>query len=249
LQETDITAYQAIVAAGGDGTFFDVLNGYIKYHPQTQLPLALIPVGTGNSLSRDIVQNNSKLEDFVKIIQQQKNRLFDIAKVQAKNDCFYFANMMGFGFTTDVTLTAVKLKWFKNFAYTLGVLFNTIKLKTYPLQITVNGQTQIVDNTFITVSNSQYTGNDFHIAPKAKVDDGLLDIVMVNKVSRINLLKTFPKIFDGSYIHSPFVTYIQTDQVKFSSPHTKFTSPDGEILGQLPIEITVIPKAISLLVQ
>ncbi len=249
LQETVIAGYQAIVAAGGDGTFFDVLNGYLKNHSQTHIPLGLIPVGTGNSLSRDIALDNNDLEDFIKIIHQLKTKAFDVAKVDTEAGHFYFANMMGFGFTTDVTLTAIKLKWLKNFAYTLGVLFNTIKLKTYPLQITVNGQTQIVDNTFITVSNSQYTGNDFHIAPKAKVDDGLLDIIIVNKVSRLNLLKTFPKIFDGSYIHSPYVTYIQTDQIKFSSPHIKFTAPDGEVLGQLPIEISVIPKAISLLVQ
>ena len=61
-------------------------------------------------------------------------------------------------------------------------------------------------NTFITISNSKYTGSNLLIAPKAEINDKKIEIIIINKISRIQLLKTFPKIFDGSYIQSPYVT-------------------------------------------
>ncbi len=243
----NLSKYDALVAAGGDGSFFDILNAY-KNHPQkVSLPLGIIPMGTGNSLSRELLPAKGQLADFVKIIRQGHTKPVDIIKVKTENTSYYFANMMGFGFTTDVTLTAIKYKWLKKWAYTIGVLINTLKLKTYPLTYKIEGKSYTVDNLFVTVSNSKFSGNDFLIAPKAKMDDGLFDVVIVNKISRWNLLKTFPKIFDGSYINSPYVTYFQTNNISFKSSSTKITSPDGEIIGQLPVNIEILPKAIHLL--
>jgi YegS/Rv2252/BmrU family lipid kinase len=249
IKELDLSKYEALVAAGGDGSFFDIVNGYMKHRNGIEIPLGIIPVGTGNSLSRDITDNLDDFENFIKIIAQKNTKKFDIGRVDTKSKTFYFANMMGFGFTTDVTLTASKLKMFGSFAYTLGVLYNTIKLKTYPLKMTIDDKEYDLENTFITVSNSKYTGGNYLIAPKAVVDDGKIDVIIVNKIGRINLLKTFPKIFDGSYINSPFVDYIQAEKVKFEAIHEKIVSPDGEICGELPIKIETISKAINILID
>ncbi len=249
LAQKNINNYDALIAAGGDGSFFDLLNGYMKYHYNTPVPLGIIPVGTGNSLSRDVINNlkNNNLENFVKLIKLRHSKTFDIGKITTSQQVYYFVNMMGFGFTTDVTLTANKYKFFKSAAYIIGVLLNTLRLKTYPLEIEIDKQKQQVYNTFVTVSNSKYTGNDFLIAPHAKVNDGLLDVVIVNKISRLNLLKTFPKIFDGSYINSPYVNYQQVKKINFYSEQHKIISPDGEITGQLPVKIEVLPRAVSIL--
>ncbi len=73
----------------------------------------------------------------------------------------------------------------------MGVIYNTIKLNTLDLTITIDGEGQIFDNVFV----SKYTGGSYLIAPKAKLDDGKLNLIILNKliISRINLLKTFPK--------------------------------------------------------
>ncbi len=247
VQETDLSAYEALIIAGGDGSFFDVLNGYME--KQVEIPIGIIPVGTGNSLSKDISKRHDNLENFVKIIAEGHQKYFDVGKVSTNDKTFYFGNMTGFGFTTDVTLTGIKFKLLGDFAYTLGVIFNTIKLKTYPLQMIINGQTYNLQNTFVTVSNSRYAGGKMMVAPNAEIDDGLLDIVVVNKVSRLQLLKTFPKIFDGSYIQSEFVNYYQAPEVAFTTNHQKIVSPDGEIMGELPVKINVLPKAIKIFVE
>ncbi len=247
VQNTDLSDYDVLIVAGGDGSFFDVLNAYMTQ--SHKIPVAIIPVGTGNSLSKDVSLNASSLENFVKIIAGKQTKLFDAGKLETENKVYYFANMTGFGFTTDVTLTGIKYKFLGEFAYTLGVLLNVIKLKSYPLQMTLNGKTYEIDNTYVTISNSKYAGGKMLLAPDAKVDDGLLDVVTVNKVGRLDLLKTFPKIFDGTYISSPFVDYYQVKEAEFRSKYHKVVSPDGEILGSLPIKVSIVTKAFPLLTE
>ncbi len=245
-KDADLSLYSGLVVAGGDGSFFDVLNGYMQNPGSLNTPLGVLPVGTGNSLSRDILDNDNGLEDYVKLIAKGKTKSFDIAKVQSGEEIFYFANMMGFGMISDIVETASKLKVFNKMAYTLGVLYNTIKLAPYELKMIADGVEYNLNNIFIIVSNSRFTGGNYLIAPKAKIDDGMLDIIILNKLSRLNLLKTFPKIFDGSHINSKFVDYIQAKNITFEVKEPKLLSPDGEIYGKLPASISCIPTAINI---
>jgi diacylglycerol kinase (ATP) len=210
-----------------------------------KLPLGIIPVGSGNSLSRDLIDGGAPLTDFIRLIAGGTTRSMDIARVKTKEETFYYANMMGFGFIADVNKTATKLKALKAHAYTLGVLYRTIPLKTINLRMIVDGRELQMRNVFVIISNSRYTGGDYLIAPKAKLDDAKLDLIILNKLSRINLLKTFPKIFDGSHIHTPFVDYIQASEIKLEADTPVDLSPDGEVLGQFPAEVSCMPGAVE----
>lgn len=249
IKNIDLSIYQALIVVGGDGSFFDVLNGYIKNPSRNNTPIGILPVGTGNSLSRDVVNNTNKIEDFVRVIAKGKTQKFDIAKVQTADNTFYFANMMGLGFISDVTKTASNLKIFNKLSYTLGVLYNTLKLKTKPIKLMADGQEYDLNNVFVIVSNSKYTGGDYLIAPKAKINDGKLDLIIVDKLSRLNLLKTFPKTYSGTHIKTPFVKYIQATNIRFETNKEMQLSPDGELCCKLPAEIFCIHEAISIFVS
>ncbi len=243
---SNLEKYDAVIAAGGDGTVFDVVNGLLKYHKESKIPIGIIPVGTGNSLTNDIKTKDENLESYIEIIADKYTKKIDVLKAQTDNDCFYFINILGFGFSTDVTLDAVKFKMFGETAYTLSTLYNAIKLNTYELEIEINGNKRITENLFVSILNTRYGGGNFLLAPKAELDDGLMDVIIVNKVGRLQLLKTFTKVFDGSYIHSPFVEYLQVSKIKFSSKNKKKLSPDGEIMHNLPVEIEVLPKEVEI---
>ena len=246
IKNKDLSLYSGIVVAGGDGSFFDVLNGYMLNTNNFNIPLGILPIGTGNSLSREILDINNIIEDYITLIAEGNTKSFDIAKVQTEKETFYFANMMGFGMITDISATAAKLKIFNKMAYTLGVLYNTIKLSTFNLKMIADDKEYDLDNVFIIVSNSKYTGGNYLIAPKAEIDDGKLDLIILNKLRRIDLLNTFPKIFDGSHINTKFVDYIQAKDIRFEVKKAKVLAPDGEVYGELPASISCIPNAINI---
>jgi YegS/Rv2252/BmrU family lipid kinase len=249
VKDIDLRKYQALLVAGGDGSFFDALNGYMKNPTKDNTSLGILPVGTGNSLSRDVLNNTNSLDDFIRVIAEGKTQKFDIAKVQTTDNTFYFANMMGLGFISDVTKTASNLKIFNKLSYTLGVLYNTIKLKTNLIKLIADEKEFDLNNVFVIVSNSKYTGGDYLIAPKAEINDGKLDLIIVDKLSRLNLLKTFPKTFDGTHINTPFVQYIQATNIRFETDKQIQLSPDGELCCKLPAKILCIDKAVSIFVS
>ncbi len=238
--------YRGIIVIGGDGTLFDVVNAQMQLPADKRLPVGIIPVGTGNSVYRDVMGHEDHIHKAVSHILDGKLRSIDVFKVQTAQSVFYFINILGFGFTTDVTAQAIRYKFLGKQAYTLAILLKLIKMKSFPLQMELNGQVYQLTNTFVSVLNTKYAGGDLLMAPHARIDDGLMDVVIVNGVSRWELLKTFPKIYDGSYIQSPYVDYFQTDKIKFSSPHPKQLSPDGELFQELPIEIEVMANALKI---
>ncbi len=244
VSKSDLSLYDGLVAAGGDGTFFEVLNGFFRNEGKHDIPLGVLPVGTGNSLAQDIIENNDSLEDFIKLIKNGNTRAIDVIKVKNSSQEFYYANTMGLGYVSDVNITANGIKFFGKIAYTLGVLYHTMKLRTYPVKITYDDQVLNLNNVFISFSNSRYTGGNYFLAPAAKIDDGLIDLIIVNKLSRINLLKTFPKIFTGKHVETRFVDTLKAKNIKIETQSKKFLSPDGEIFGQTPVEISCMANGI-----
>lgn len=249
FEKRNLNNYSGIAIAGGDGSFFNAINAYFKLNNRIDIPFGVIPIGTGNSLSRDVIEGENEVDEFVKIIKKGKTKYFDLAKVKTEDDTFYYANMMGFGFITDIVETAAKLKIFGQFSYTLGVLYRTMKMNTLDLKMTVDGVEHNLDNLFVIISNSRFTGGNYLVAPKAKLDDGKLDLIIMNKLSRINLLKTFPKIFDGSHVDTEFVDYIHAKEIKFETNVPTVLAPDGEVYGQFPMVVSCVPKAIRMFVE
>ncbi len=238
--------YQGIFVIGGDGTLFDIVNAQMNLPNEKRLPLAVIPAGTGNSVYMDLFGTDpQQIEKSIERVLNNKTKKIDVLQVKTSQKIFYFINILGFGFTTDVTRQAVHYKFFGKQAYTLAILKKLIGLKSYPLLMELKGKKYELHNTFVSILNTKYAGGNLLMAPKALHNDGLMDVIVVNKLSRWELLKTFPKIYDGSYIESPYVDYFQTDKIKFSSPQHKQLSPDGELCQELPVEIEVIPEALE----
>jgi len=244
VRETNFEGFDGVFAAGGDGTIMEVANGYLQNPAIKKPPFGILPIGTGNAFIRDLGFKTGQIKEVIDSLDANKTKWIDAGIAQNGSAPFYFFNIIGVGFTSDVTVTAQKFKWFGNFAYTIGIFYRALNLKTEQTVLEVDGKTFKLDTLFVEVSNTRYTSN-FLMAPDAKFDDGLLDITVLKKMNTFQLMKSFPKILTGEHIHLKEVITLQGKDIKISTKNLKAVSPDGELKGHTPINIGVKHKAIE----
>ena len=245
LRNVELENYQGVIASGGDGTLFEVVNGLLKNSGET-IPIGILPVGTGNSTAKDLDLETNGIEKALELIRSGKTREVDVGIFELDGEQYYFINILGLGFVTDVIETAIKFKMLGEAAYTIGVLFKTIFLKSYDLTIEIDDKKISAPNILVEVSNTKYTGGNFLMAPDAKIDDGYLDINILHKLNRRRLLSIFPKLFKGTHIHEPEIEYLKGKKIRITTNPVKKISPDGELFGTTPITIECLHKKIKL---
>jgi diacylglycerol kinase (ATP) len=100
----------------------------------------------------------------------------------------------------------------------------------------------------VVVANGGYMGGGMHIAPKAKVSDSLLDVVMVGDMGKFELIKEIPTVYKGTHIYHPKVRMVKAKRITISSPERLLVHADGELLGESPATFWVMPAALKLVV-
>jgi len=240
IKNIPLTEYDGIVSVGGDGTNYHVLNGLLKYHPDTELPpLGIIPAGRGNSFAKDLEIHTK--EDGFEALCRRTTRSVDVCRYTQGKDVYFFVNLMGLGFVTDAARTAARFGWAGDLSYIIGVLYRTMRLKFHSMDLEIDGHTISEKNCFVEICNSRFTGGNMLMAPEAKIADGLFDVVVLSPISRTNLISTFPKIFKGTHGDNPAVRFYQGKIAKIRTTPEKALLPDGEIFGTSPTQITILP--------
>ena len=238
----DFDGYDGMIVIGGHGTMHEVVNGMLTRSDKKQLPIGLIPGGTGNSFMHDLDLMNPV--DAAKAIISGNIRQIDVAEVKINNVIKYAFNIIGWGLVTDVGNKAEKWRWLGEARYTLLSVFEVLKYKPR-LATLILDNNKIIDNfTFIIGCNTMYTGKGMKMAPKAKLDDGLMDVVVVRHgPSRFKLLTMLPKVYDGTHINSPMLEYYQVSEFSLIPERDEILNIDGEVLGTTPIHVKMIPGA------
>lgn len=244
VESSRLDDYDAVVAAGGDGTVFETVNGLFRNPAGAAVPFGVLPLGTGNSFSRDIGLAARRTGDALEVIAGGRTRAVDVGRCAAGGKDFHFLNILGAGFVTDVTAAASRLKILGNTAYTLGVVYRTAFLGTFQVRLDLDGRVVEREATFLEFSNSRYTA-DFLMAPSARIDDGLLDITLLGEISRRRLLRLFPTVFRGEHIHHPEVETFKARRICVDTDQPKTLSPDGELVAATPAKITCLHKALE----
>lgn len=245
LDGLPLDTYDAVVAMGGDGTNYHVLNSVLNNCTAGQRPptLGIIPVGRGNSFARDL--NLFSVDDGVNAVIGADTRPVDVCTFSQECRTLYFVNLMGFGFVTDVACTAARFSRTGDFSYILGVLHRVLGLKTYALDLDIDGRQISGPNCFVEFCNSRYTGGDMLMAPEAKIDDGLFDVVVAGPLSRLSLIATLPKLFKGRHGENRAVSFYQGRHARVRTRPAKDLLPDGELSGRTPTEIGILPRLVN----
>jgi len=242
VARSDISEFDGVIAAGGDGTLFEVLNGLYQHQENDRVPLGLVPVGTGNAFARELGLLPGDWDKGVDIIRAGRLRPLDVGRVQTKTETFYFLNIVGMGFPVDAMRTAKRLKMIGKSAYSMAVIREMLRLKSYRLSIEINGKTVEQDNVFVEISNTRYTGTSFLIAPAARPDDGLLDVTLLRDLPRLRLLRLFPTIYSGRHVNFEEVSTYRANTVKIMLPQNSLLAPDGEFFGETPATVSCLKQ-------
>jgi YegS/Rv2252/BmrU family lipid kinase len=240
----DPGSYQGLVAVGGDGTLFEVINGLLRKHPASDIPIGQIPVGTGNSFIKDL--HITGIDDAVECIGRGQYQKVDLGLFKYAGGTYYFVNLLGTGFVANVAHTAGQYKNMGSLSYVIGVIREVIGLQSTAVSLTIDGNIYRRDCIFTEICNSSKTGGNMIMAPQAKIDDGYLDLVLANKISRLKLLRIFPRIFKGTHVADPHVETFRCREIKIESQHPLRLTPDGEVFGHTPIEVSVLPGRINM---
>lgn len=246
VASAQLSDFDGVVAAGGDGTVFEVLNGLYQHPKAARIPMGLLPIGTGNAFARELDLKSDLVNDAIELLCRGHTRQVDVGFVKSADHSFYFINIVSMGFAVDAGLTALKMKFLGKAAYTLATLWQVLKLKSYPLEMYIDGKNTASDNVFVTISNSRFTGTHFLIAPDAEIDDGQLDVTILEILPRPRLLKLFPTIYSGRHIEYTEVSTCKAAQISIRSPKGLLLGPDGEFYGHSPAEISCLPKDLTI---
>ena len=244
--QLNMDGYDGFCCIGGDGTLNEVINGLLTRKDRLKFPIGLITGGTGNSFMHDL-DCLDPIEAANKIISD-KRRFIDVFSCNTDGESFYGFNILGWGIPTDANILADKLRWMGPQRYNFASIIEVLRHKKRFARVIIDNNSIGADFAFIIGCNTIHTGKGMRMAPLARLNDGLIDLIIVRKVSRFKLLKLFPKVFSGKHIGDPGVDYRQVKQFKIMSEDKSQLNLDGEVLGSTPVEVKILPKEVEILI-
>jgi diacylglycerol kinase (ATP) len=235
--------YDMVIVAGGDGTVNEVINGIID----SKITLAIIPFGSTNVLALELgIPFNTK--EASELIAHGKRLKIDLGYAKTNKEARYFAMMVDVGFVPKLiegTNLKVKKKW-GNLAYLLSGIRLLLTYKWYNIHVEHKSHSV---GYFVIVSNSKDYAGEYQIVDKASITDGLLDLVVINRKSWWKILKFISSVSSGRSNTFLRGEYYQIREAHIYSRHKVLVQVDGELIGTTPVDVKVVPKALTVMVK
>ena len=260
-QAASKAGHAIIVAAGGDGTISEVING-MAHAAQPNCPvgkLGLIPIGSGNDFAA-VLGYTSNLEQTVHTLATGNTRRCDLGKAtilaQGQQSVRYFGNNLGVGFEAQVAIESSQIRRVRGpLLYVIATLFALRSYRSPAVQLTwqaANGvwHEQRKAVLLISVGNSPRMGGGFYMTPNAQLDDGLLALGIANALSRLRILHLLPKVLRGTHVADPAFLLTQARQIRITAQAELPLQLDGELVTANvdALEITLLPKVLEVIV-
>jgi len=228
---------RTIIAAGGDGTLNEVVNGLLKHnleHQFTDCTIGIIPLGTANDLATQL-HIPSNVKDAIGIIASGFTRSIDIGKVNGH----YFINNSAIGLETEVTLANERMTKVQGpLRYLLAAVLTILKRPSWQTNLVWNNSEYSGSLTLVSVGNSNRTGGMFYMTPNAIVDDGKLDFIYAPELTRREMFRLLPQTLNGSHISNSAIHEHRTSHLKINCDPPTTIQADGEIFSAATTDIT-----------
>jgi diacylglycerol kinase (ATP) len=224
-----------VIAVGGDGLFHLVLQ---KIAP-AQVPLALIPAGTGNDFVRTLGWSLDDVDAILESILSKKPRSVDLGLVDGE----WFGAILSSGFDSVVNEKANTMSWPKGpNKYNVAIAIELPRFIPRHYEIVLDDRTISTQAMLIAVSNGRSYGGGMLVCPQAEITDGYFDVMVLHPVSKLEFIKVFPRVFKGTHITHPAVEIVRSKNVSITADAVAYA--DGERVGQLPVHAQCMPGAL-----
>jgi YegS/Rv2252/BmrU family lipid kinase len=263
-QATDIArelikdGFDLILGVGGDGTLNEITNGFFKQDSGEPInetaAIGIIPSGTGSDFMR-FLKIPRDFRRSVAMIKNARNRRFDVGQVtfdfQSPNKHGrYFINVADFGLGAEVvrTLESVPSGKRSAFSYYSGLLSTLKTYRSKKVRVIIDDNEEIQDRYLIgAIANGRIIGGGMQIAPQAEPDDGYFDLVLVDDMSTLKIIRKSPHLYTGKLTQHPEVTVKRAKNIKVFSQEEEPVNIefDGEVGHATPAEFQIIEKGIN----
>ena len=224
-----------VIAVGGDGLLHLVLQ---KITP-AQVPLAVIPAGTGNDFVRTLGWSPDDIDAILQAVLSKKPQSVDLGLVDGE----WFAAILSTGFDSIVNEKANTMSWPKGpMKYNVAIAIELPRFAPRHYEIVLDDRTISTQAMLIAVANGRSYGGGMLVCPHADIADGYFDVMVLHPVSKLEFIKVFPRVFKGTHITHPAVEIVRSKSVKISSDAVAYA--DGERIGQLPVSAQCISGAL-----
>lgn len=231
-----------IYSVGGDGTVNEIVNGIAG----TESALGVIPTGSGNDFIRSFQEKFDIKDMIVSTINGEENSI-DLARVNDK----YFINISSIGFDANVVFNADKFKKVPgitgSMAYLISIIYTIFQNKICDISIDIDGNKMKLKALLAAISNGRYYGGGIIPTPDAKLDDGMFDICLVSEMSRLQILRLFPKYMKGLHRELKQVSFFKAKKVNIESEANLCLNIDGEIITARKINFEILESAINVI--
>ncbi|MDO9398898.1 MAG: diacylglycerol kinase family protein [Herbiconiux sp.] len=242
----------ALVVVGGDG----LVNLGVNLVAGTGVPLGIIPTGTGNDFATGLGlptgDHPAAIRTLVEALERTP-RVVDAARVtgpglEGADDHRWFAGVLSAGFDAAVNDRANRMRRPRGASrYVIALVAELITLRPRRYRLEIDGEALEVDSCLLSVANNTTIGGGMRIAPHALLDDGLLDVFIVQPVSRLRFIRLFPRVFSGTHTELSVVEFRRGRTVRVEAEGIAGYA-DGERFGPLPLTVELVPGALAVLV-
>jgi diacylglycerol kinase (ATP) len=237
--ENDRQSIRGVISVGGDG----LIHALLPVLREFDLPFTVIPTGTGNDFAREIGAMRRTLDEtLVKILEAPV--AIDSVIIKGDGGEARACQVLSLGFDALVNERANGFRRIRGkMKYVVATIRELALFKPLKFEIIIDGVDYSQHAMLIAVANGPSYGGGMKICPGARFDDGLLDVLILSKVSIIELIKVFPKVYSGSHIAHRAVEVIKGREITVNAPAKAYA--DGEYICELPITIHVEPASLK----
>lgn len=252
--------YTLIVAVGGDGTFNEAANGFIQADKlvRPDARLAILPAGTGGDFQKMLGLSRNGIDQAIELIASGHTSYIDVGKARYVTHAGaaqerYFVNLVSFGIGGFVAARS------RNFLTPLGgkmaFLWATLLVllswrgRTVTLKIDGSATPGTHRVTDICVGNGRFYGGGMHPCPTAAMDDGIFEVTVIDYMNMFRLMRDMSVLYSDNVYRHPKTHHLRGARIEAAAAAPTFLQVDGEPLGRLPVEITLLPRLLPIVAQ